>query len=254
MKRLLVLLICVVALTAVCSSSLAGPKIVVHKKHADALKEAQETWRPIVAAFVTSRDAGLLADVLGDQSVAKLVTYVVRIQVDFVPAKSGKKDSVEPSEKENNKFVQSVIPEGKIPTLAIVGPDGKLIRKWEPAHDTAEIKKAIGNIIKGAVKRYKSLSYKKVKSIKNYFERAEKEIARDKLEKAIKYLEKIVKMHENATLCKKAQEKIEELQEKLKKQEEEKKKDEEKKDDEKKDGEKKDNGDEKKTPFGPKGD
>lgn len=204
--------VCMAALVAVCCGVLSAQDDKVHKLWPEVEELANTTWRPIVAVFVQQGDSqfmGTSSAVMSDRKLAKILKYLILLQVDLT--KKGTEEKLSVTDDNNRGAMSKLLGTAKtLPIVAVAGPDLKPIKVWEKA-DPATVKREIGDILVGAIKKYDPLDDKEVKEAEELLERAAKEEENGKDDDAIKTLKKVVRMNEDCGLAKKAQEVIDRL-------------------------------------------
>ena len=210
MKRIMV--VCVATLVVVCCSVLSAQDDKVHKIWPEAEELAKKTWRPIVAVFVQQGDSqfmGSSSSVMGDKKLTKILKYLILLQVDLT--KKGNEENLTVADDKNRGAMSKLIGAAKtLPIVVVAGPDLKPVKLWEKA-DPAAVKREIGQILVGAIKKYDPLDDKEVKEAESLIERAAKEEEKGKDEEAVKTLKKVVRMNKECGLAKQAQEIIDRL-------------------------------------------
>jgi cyclophilin family peptidyl-prolyl cis-trans isomerase len=210
MKRIAV--VGMAALVVVCCSVLSAQDGKVHKVWPEVEELAKKTWRPIVAVFAQQGDSqfmGTDSSVMGDKKLSKILKYLILLQIDLT--KKGTEEKLSVADDKNRGAMSKLIGTAKtLPIVVVAGPDMKPVKLWEKA-DPAAVKREIGQVLVGAIKKYDPLDDDEVKEAEGLIEKAAKEEERGKDEDALKSLKKVIRMNKNCGLAKEAQEIIDRL-------------------------------------------
>jgi peptidyl-prolyl cis-trans isomerase-like 1 len=197
---------------AVCCSVLSAQDGKVHKLWPEVEELANTTWRPVVAVFVQQGDTqfmGTSSSVMSDRKLANTLKYLILLQVDLT--KKGTEEKLSVTDDKNRGAMSKLIGTAKtLPIVVVAGPDLKPVKLWEKA-DPAAVKREIGDILVGAIKKYDPLDDKKVKEAEELLKQAAKEEEGGKDDDAVKTLKKVVRMNKDCGLARKAQETIDRL-------------------------------------------
>ncbi len=211
MKKLLV--VGMAALVALCCGILSAQDGKVHKLWPEAEELAKKTWRPIVAVFAQQGDSqfmGAGSSVMADKKLSRILKYLVLLQVELT--KKGTEEKLSVADDKNRGAMSKLIGSAKtLPIVVVAGPDLKPVKLWEKA-DPAAVKREIGQVIVGAIKKYDPLDDQEVKDAEDLIEKAAKEEEKGKDADAVKTLKKVVRMNKDCALAKKAQEIIDRIE------------------------------------------
>jgi cyclophilin family peptidyl-prolyl cis-trans isomerase len=213
MRAALCFLLVLGAIALLVSTIVAEGKQKVYTTYKEAKEAVYKTGRPLVVAFVRTGDTAFMGapnSLFSDKAFEKIIGYFVLLQVEFNVGQRGTPPEV--ANPENAEIANKILLKegGRMPTLAVVGRDEKVLRVF-PQANPKSLLLTLPQEMADIVKQLKPLSPAEEEKFEEMCKEAEKALENKETDKAVEVLKKIAKSGKRCGYVEDAKKKIEEL-------------------------------------------